>query len=162
MQTSNCPITIAGAGNPLLSFDRIGPCVLSCIENRYGDEVELCETGTNGLALLDIIHRQELLIVIDACIGARPPGSVSVIDVAEIETIGRGASVHQLGPVEALIVGRYLYPERMPHRSLLLTVDTNGLDDRQESAACSRAIEALDREIEGWRAAKMLAAKEKN
>ncbi len=155
-----CPVTIAGAGNPLLSCDRIGSRVLSLITNRYGKDVELWDAGTNGLSLLDILHRQDLLIVVDACFGEGPPGRVAVVDPATKETVSRGASIHQIGPVEALLVGRYLYPERMPQRLLLITVDTNGLTDGEEEAACQRAIQSLDFEIGVWRAGKALSDKE--
>jgi hydrogenase maturation protease len=159
---SSCPVTIAGAGHALLAIDAIGPQVLSRITHRYGNDVELCETGTNGLALLDILRRQELLIIVDACIGTGPPGSVSIIDPTLEETAIHGTSVHQIGPIEALQVGRLLYPERMPRRSLLIAVDTDGLKDDGEEAACERAIQALDQEIEAWRAAKTQPGKENN
>jgi hydrogenase maturation protease len=120
--------------------------------------VELCETGTNGLALLDIIRHQDLLIVVDACLGSGPPGLVSLIDPSHIEHVSRGASVHQLGPVEALMIGSRLYPEMMPQRSLLITVDTNDLKEEDESVACEQVIRTIDREIQAWRLEKTQGA----
>jgi Ni,Fe-hydrogenase maturation factor len=124
-------------------------------------DVELCETGTNGLALLDILHCQDLLIVVDACVGSGPPGFIGITDMDSCETLSRGASIHQIGPVESLLIGRYLYPELMPQRSLLITVDTNGLEKDREDVACDQAIKVLDREIGAWRAAKAQPGKEK-
>jgi hydrogenase maturation protease len=147
-----CAVTIAGAGNPHLSCDRIGPHILSRIIGRYGEDVELVETGIHGLALLDLIRKQDLLIVIDACIGSGPPGSVVLRDLSISERPSRGASAHQIGPMEAFLVARYLYSESIPKRSILITVETRGLGEQEERTACERAIQALDREIEAWRA----------
>ncbi|HWR59727.1 MAG TPA: hydrogenase maturation protease [Thermodesulfovibrionales bacterium] len=145
------PITVAGAGNRLLSVDNIGPRMLELVQGRYGPEVEICNTGTGGLNLLDHLHRQDLLIVIDACISGREPGEVFVIepelDEAEVR---RDCSVHQIGPLETLITGHHLYPDRMPKRILLVLVETEGIDEEGKEAAGRKVIDILDREIRLW------------
>ncbi len=140
-------MAVAGAGNWLLGADRIGPLVLERGAARWGGAVELIDIGSTALALLDRLHGQELLIVVDACLGGGPPGEVRVVepDLAGLE--GPSTSVHQIGPLESLAVARELWPERMPRRTVLVTVETEGLDDVLEEGAVQRVLRLLDREI---------------
>jgi len=141
-------VTIAGSGNWLLGHDRVGPRVLAMLDQRYPHEVDICDLGTSALALLDHLRGQELLLIIDACLGYGAAGEVLVIQPDLENTPGRGASIHQIGPVEALAVLRHLEPGSMPQRMLLILVETGGLSEDQEHEACERVVEVLDREIE--------------
>ena len=69
-------ILVAGAGNWLLASDRIGPRVLEMVSERYPSGVELCDIGSTALSLLDSLRGQDLLIVIDACVGRGTPHTV--------------------------------------------------------------------------------------
>ena len=149
-ESSDPKFLVAGAGNWLLACDRIGPRVLEKAAERYGSEVELCDIGSTALALLDSLHGQDLLMVIDACVGRGAPGEVIVIEPDLSETPGRGTSTHQIGPVETLIIAKHLEPASMPRRTLLVLVETGDFDEREEEEACRRVIEVLDREIELW------------
>jgi len=146
-----CPVTVVGSGNWLLSCDRVGPQVLAAIRERYGPEVELGVVGSHGLAVLDYLHHQDLLIVVDACVGMGIPGEVMLLEPDLDSPPGRETSVHQIGPVEALLVGRHLYPEKMPRRALLLLIETEGLDPPGEAESCRKAVDLLDHEINAWR-----------
>jgi hydrogenase maturation protease len=159
---SSSPVTVAGAGNRLISCDRIGSRVLSRIADRYGADVELCETATNGLDLLDVIRCQDLLIIVDACIENEPPGLVTVRKPDPETAFCPNTSIHQISAMDALMIGQYLYPERMPRELLLITVNTNGLDEGGEDIACERAIQILDREIAAWRYARKLPGEEES
>lgn len=145
------PVLVAGAGNSLLACDRIGPMVLESIADRYGGGVELCDIGCTALALLDHLRGQDLLIVIDACIGRGEPGEVFVTEPDLEALMTPGTSSHQVGPVEALVVARHLWPERLPKRVLLLLVETGAVDEAVEAAAYECVISQLDREIDDWR-----------
>jgi len=140
-------VTVAGSGNWLLGHDRVGPRVLAMIDTRYSSQVEICDLGTSALALLDYLHGQDLLVIIDACIGFGATGEVLVTEPDLEATPGRGTSIHQIGPVEALVVASHLEPHVLPKRTLLILVETGGLSEEQEKAACERVVEVLDREI---------------
>lgn len=140
------PISVIGAGNWLVSHDRIGPRVLALVEGRYGPDVELCDIGSGGLAILDHLHGQDLLLVVDAKVGGTP-GEVVVV-IPDLDTPPTSeASVHQIGPVEALCVAKHLFPEKMPRRVLLVLVDTTDIDTEQEEEACRQVVTILDSEI---------------
>jgi hydrogenase maturation protease len=140
-------ITVAAAGHFMVQHDTIGPRVLTRIEGRYPDaEVEVVDLGTSGLALLDRLRGQRLLVVVDACVGLGAPGALVErrYDPDQQQAVGRETSVHQLGPLEALQIARELYPAQLPNHTVLLLVDTNGADDAALEAASARVVERLD------------------
>lgn len=144
-------VLVAGVGNSLLACDRIGPMVLESITDRYGGDVETCDIGCTALALLDHLRGQDLLVVVDACIGRGEPGEVFVTEPDLEALTNPGTSSHQVGPVEALVVAQYLWPERLPKKVLLLLVETGAMDEAVEAAAYECVINQLDREIDDWR-----------
>lgn len=147
----NGPITVAAAGNWIISCDRIGPRVLAEVERLAPPGVELSDVGMSGLALLDHLHAQELLVVVDACVGHGSPGQVLVEELDLLAPLGREPSVHQIGPREALVVASHLYPGEMPERVRLVLVETGGLEESGEDDAVRQAAEAVMNEIECWR-----------
>jgi len=145
------PVAVVGAGNWLISSDNIGPRVLEMVRDRYGPEVELCDVGSGGLALLDHLHGQELMLVVDACVGYGEPGEVMLVEPDLDQPPARECSVHQIGPIEALVVARHLAPATLPRCTRLVLVETAGIDEQAEDSACERVVAVLDREIERWR-----------
>ena len=148
------PVAVVGAGNWLVASDRAGPRVLESIRGRYGPDVAVRDMGSAGLALLDHLHGQELMCLVDACILGGPPGRVHVSEPSFEGTLTPVGSLHQIGPLETLTIAARLYPEQMPKRVVLIGVETEGIDDRTEELACEEAVAILDREIEGWRRAR--------
>jgi hypothetical protein len=65
-----------------------------------------------------------------------------------------GNGMHQLGPMEALAVARSLYPEKLPQRTVLVLVETEGLSGTELEKACGRVLTVLDRQMEGWRSSR--------
>jgi hydrogenase maturation protease len=145
------PVTVAGSGNWLLAQDRVGPQVLARLADRLPEEVELAELGSSSLALLDWLRGQELLVVVDACVGRGAPGEVSVSDTDGGELPRGWPSLHQIGPLETLAVARALQPELLPRRVVLVQVETGGLPPEDEEHACAAAVTAVERELESWR-----------
>ena len=146
-------VTVAGVGNWLVSQDRVGPRVLEMAAGRYGDDVELADIGSGGLALLDHLHGQKLLVVVDACLGLGRPGEVVVVDEAPGAAMAAGVSAHQIGPAEVLLIARNLQPETMPERTVLLLAETGELDESQLDTACERVMAELDALIREARSA---------
>jgi hydrogenase maturation protease len=143
---------VVGAGNWLLTHDRVGPRVLEKLAGRYDEQVELCDAGAGGLNVLDFMRGQELLVLVDACVEGGPVGEVRVLEPDLDVVPTTGSSVHQIGPIEALIVARELYPERLPRKSLLILVETDGIDEATMEAACDEVVARLDDELVRWRA----------
>lgn len=153
LDNQDAPITVIGSGNWLISFDRVGPRVLELAEGRYVPaEVELRNTGSHGLALIDHLRGQDVVIVVDACLQGGRPGEVSVIADPPLEALGgHETSVHQLTPLETLTVAKRLDPRTMPKRLVLLLVETKNLEDDALDAVCERVLKLIDGELMSWR-----------
>lgn len=147
---SRQPVCVVGAGNWLVAHDRIGPRVLELIGSRYGPEVALRDLGSSGLALLDLLDRQDLLLVVDAGIFQGRPGEIRVVEPDLTAPPARVGSVHQIGPLETLAIANRLFQDKMPRRVLLVVVETQGIDDDTAEAACREVVAVLDREIASW------------
>lgn len=147
----SAPVTVLGAGHWGIATDRSGPQVVERLRHRYGDEVEVEHLGVRALGLLDHLHGQELLCLVDACLLGGAPGQVYVTELHGDEATGAVGSLHQIGPLETLAIAARLYPEALPKRALLIGIETGGIDERTEALACDAAVAALDREIDRWR-----------
>jgi hydrogenase maturation protease len=144
-------ICVIGAGNWLILHDRVGPRVLELIRGRYGPEVEICESASTGLSLLDHLRGQDLLIVVDAAMFGGYPGQIREIDMAGCWSDfahGQVTSVHQIGPFDALNIARKIYPDRLPHDVLLIIVETDDIDPETLDCACKRVSSIIDQKIE--------------
>lgn len=140
-------VTIAASGNWLLGHDRIGPLVLKKIPDRYSSDVELCDLGSSPLALLDHLRAQELLLVIDSCVGRAKPGEILILEPDLDQNPSPGTSVHQIGPLETLVIASLLYPDTLPRQCKLVLVETSDLLEIDEAQACEKVVEILDREV---------------
>lgn len=144
-------VSIVGCGNWLQADDRIGPRVLRDLAGRLDPAVTIEDVGTSVLGLLDRLRGQQLLILVDACVGRAAPGTVLVVEPDLDGPVPPRASAHQIGPLETLIVGRELYPERFPRRVVWVLIETGGLDAEAEQRARRDAVALVEREIEPWR-----------
>lgn len=148
-------VTIIGAGNWLILHDCVGPRVLELIRGRYGPEVEICESACTGLSLLDHLHGQDLLIVVDAGLFGGYPGQIREIGKEEgfrsCTCPGHAASIHQIGPFEALYVARKLYPNWLPRQLVSIIVETRDIDSEILQTACRRVAVIIDGYIRGRR-----------
>lgn len=141
------PILVVGCGNWQVRPDRIGPRVLARLAERGPAGVELGDVGTTLLGLLDRLHGQDLLVLVDACIGRAAPGTVEVVDADREIAVPPRATLHQIGPLETLAIARELYPERCPQRTRLVMIETRDLDPQLEDELCARALAAIESEI---------------
>ena len=143
--------TITGAGNWLIGFDRIGPLVMEQVRGRYGaEDVEVCTLGGAAMALLDHLRGQELVLMVDACVGQGKPGEVYCYEPDLTSSPAGVGSLHQIGPLETLLVAQHFCPETLPKRILFVAVETEGLDAGAEPAVCRQVVAILDREIAAW------------
>lgn len=145
-------VSVVGCGNWRVPSDRIGPRVLRALAGRRHPGVELGDVGTSGLGLLDRLHGQELLLLVDAALAGRP-GAVRVTSPDFDAPPPLPVSAHQIGPLEVLSIARELYPERLPQKVRIVEVCTEGLAAGEEAQACRRAVAVIERELIAGRVA---------
>ena len=108
--TTPAPILVLGVGNILLRDEGIGVRVIEAMQELdCPDGVELCDGGTAGLDLLDVVADRRKLIVIDAIAGDSEPGTVLRLTPDDLAPAsGPGASLHELGLLQTLAVAGQL------------------------------------------------------
>ncbi|MEZ5419861.1 MAG: hydrogenase maturation protease [Vicinamibacterales bacterium] len=89
---------VLGIGNILMGDEGVG---VHAIEYLQGDtwppDVQLVDGGTGGFHLLDYLSSNEPLVMIDATLDGKPPGTVSVLRPRYASDFPRALSAHDIG-----------------------------------------------------------------
>ena len=133
-------VLILGIGNPILTDDAVGILVARQLDDVDAD-VE--EAATGGLALLDFIRGYDRVIVVDAVKrGTKEernakkrwkPGTVSVLKENEIRRALHASSTHDVSFLEAVQLGRALFPEEMPSEIIVIGVEVQDIETFSET-----------------------------
>ncbi len=145
-------ILILGIGNILMSDEGVGIRVIEKLERDYTlpPNVTLLDGGTAGYALLDIIQEYEKVIIIDAVLGGREPGTIYRLTADDILTKpDLKLSGHQIDLSEVIALAKKL--GELPEL-LLLGVEPGNMDYSTElgsdvSGAMDRLIETVLNEV---------------
>jgi hydrogenase maturation protease len=131
-------ILVMGVGNVLMGDEGVGVHAVRMLEQRARPAgVSLLDGGTGGFHLLSHVGACDILIMIDATLDGRPPGTIAVIEPRYASDFPRALSAHDIGLKDlvdsAAILGS------LP-RVLLVTVSVASLQPMQ--LTLSPAIEA--------------------
>lgn len=116
MSTSEeVPATVVLAlGNPLMGDDGLGAAVLERLQGwDWGGAVDIVDGETWGLRLLPTVETAERLLVIDAIDIGAEPGTVVILNGADLPArLDTAMSAHQVGLREVLALAelRGTYP----------------------------------------------------
>lgn len=108
--TERCPILILGIGNILLKDEGIGVHVVQAMQKiQLPQGVEICDGGTGGADLLDIIANRNKLIVIDTVDADVEPGTILKMGQQDLANENKESiSLHEFGLVETLFAAAQL------------------------------------------------------
>jgi hydrogenase maturation protease len=137
-------ILVMGVGNVLMGDEGVGVHAIRLLEQRaWPAGVALLDGGTGGFHLLSHVGGCDVLVMIDATLDGRPPGTVSVIEPRYASDFPPALSAHDIGLKDlvdsAAILG-------MLPKVLLVTVSVAGLQPMQ--LTMSGEIEASLSEVE--------------
>ena len=124
------PVLILGVGNILLGDEGVGVHVVKTIEARVAagdlalpEGVEVCDGGTLGLDLVDLMENRRKVVVVDAMEADAAPATVLRFTAEDLARFRQGEaplrrgearreavdlSLHQVGLFEALAMARQL------------------------------------------------------
>lgn len=123
-------VLVAAFGNELRGDDGFGIAVLRRLESHMGDErqdVRLIEVGTGGLWLAQqLLSPCDRLIIIDAVERGAPPGTVCVLEVADVAPATE-VDMHLAVPARALAVVRAM--GRLPAETYLVGCEPAQTDE---------------------------------
>jgi len=131
-------ILVMGVGNVLMGDEGVGVHAVRQLEKRqWPAHVSLLDGGTGGFHLLSHFGDCDILVMIDATLDGRPPGTVSVIEPRYASDFPRALSAHDIGLKDlvdsAAILGT------MP-KVRLITISVDSLQPMQMTM--SREVEA--------------------
>ncbi len=138
-------------GNDLVADDAVGHSLYHLLQEAVrGRDVRLCLLGVGGMAVVDELEGEQLLVVVDAVQFGALPGTVHVLNWEQIPVMEmRPVSGHGIGVREALQVCRKLYPEKLPQKIYLVGVEGACFDmvgsglSPEVKTALPRALEAI-------------------
>ncbi len=140
-------VAIVGSGNWWVFSDRVGPMVMQRLHGRYGPGVAIYDISTCAFALLECLHHQDLMVLVDACSKGGAPGEIFVTSPDLEAPLQDMPTLHQVGPVETLMVARHLYPQTLPKAISLVLIETEGLEEGALESVCQQAVSTVDQQI---------------
>jgi hydrogenase maturation protease len=117
---------LIGVGNPERGDDGAGRAVARRLLARAPRGLEVRECGGDATALMSAWAGSDDVVVVDACRGAGPPGSVHRIAPDEVARVAllRHASTHSLGVAAAIGLAQAL--GTLPARLVVLAIEAGG------------------------------------
>ncbi len=104
-------ILVLGLGNPLQGDDGIGGAVVAELERRpLPGDVEVLDSGTPGIGLVNLLDGRTRVIIVDAADMGRAPGEVVRLtpDQVRPDPSMRSFSLHAAGLADALMLAQTL------------------------------------------------------
>lgn len=141
-------IAIVGSGHWWVASDRVGPTVLEKLEGRYGADVQVNDIGTSAFGLLECLDNQDLMLIVDACARGGAPGEIYVTRPDLENSVPCTPGLHQIGPMETLMVAKHLYPQKLPNIIVLILVETEGLEPSKLDIVCQQVVSVIDGFVE--------------
>lgn len=91
-------ILVLGIGNILMGDEGVGVNTIKVLERTsLPENVDLLDGGTGGFHLMAYFQEYENVIMIDATMDKRPPGTVSVIEPKFASDFPKSLSAHDIG-----------------------------------------------------------------
>ena len=91
-------ILVMGVGNVLMGDEGVGVHAVRLLEQRaWPAGVALLDGGTGGFHLLSHVGACDILVMIDATLDGRPPGTITVIEPRYASDYPRALSAHDIG-----------------------------------------------------------------
>jgi hydrogenase maturation protease len=117
-------VVVVGVGNPDRGDDAAGPAVVAALWDRVPPGVRLTTTvGSDPSTFWDLWEGASHVVLVDAMVSGRPPGTIARFDVSRDPLPGtvRLVSTHALGAPAAIELARAL--GRLPSRVLVYGIE---------------------------------------
>lgn len=89
---------VLGIGNLLMGDEGVGVHAIDAlVREAWPDDVTLLDGGTGGFHLLEVLHTHDPIVMIDATMDGRPPGTVTVLRPRYASDFPRSLSAHDIG-----------------------------------------------------------------
>ena len=119
-----------GIGNLLMGDEGVGIHVIRQLQkNKELADIEIIDGGTGGVQLLDFFLRHDLVILVDAAMDQREPGTMTRLKPIYSQDYPKTIAAHDIGLKDMLDVLHLLdkKPEIVLFTISILKVDKTGL-----------------------------------
>jgi hydrogenase maturation protease len=98
MNEANDKILVLGVGNYLMGDEGVGVHAARHLQNVLdADRVEVLDGGTAGFQLMEYLENYSTVIMIDATLDSRPPGTIRLIEPRFAADFPKAMSTHEIG-----------------------------------------------------------------
>ncbi len=98
LEVKECDVLVMGVGNLLMGDEGVGVHALRALDaKRLPSNVRLLDGGTGGFHLLPYLQEYPVVIIIDATMDQRPPGTVRVLEPKFASDFPKVLSAHDIG-----------------------------------------------------------------
>ena len=136
-------VQVLGIGNGILTDDSAGLYVIERLKKTgVPAHVTLTSGGTGGIAIVDLLEPVDSLVVVDAFVTGRAPGSVFVLDFQDTEEVGRSANLglaHGFDLATVLTLYKDMLDGRHPEKVTLVGIEAQ--DITTFSTRCTEPVE---------------------
>lgn len=99
---------ILGVGNYLMGDEGLGVHLAKLLEQEsLSEEISVIDGGSGGFKLMEYIDQEASIILVDATLDGKPPGSIRMIEPRFASDFPKAMSTHEIGLkdlVESLIL----------------------------------------------------------
>ena len=128
-------------GSDIRADDGVGLHVVRQLEDRsLSESVDVVELGTAGLGLLDSVRGYDRLILVDAIVTGATPGTVHVLNGADVARASHLGPGHDADLPTVLALGEKLAGDQMPQEVIVVAVEA--VDVNTVSTQLTPAVEA--------------------
>lgn len=127
---------VLGIGNIILEDEGVGVRAVEALQAQYRlpSEVEAIDGGTAGMELIEALSGVDLLVVLDAVVAGKPPGTViSIADEDVPSFFRRKLSPHQIALPDVLASLELL--GQLPKQTLIFGVQPQSMELGMELTA---------------------------
>lgn len=143
-------ILVLGIGNYLMGDEGLGPhLALRLEQSGIPENVDVVDGGTGGFHLLEYFENYSQVILIDATLDGRPPGTIRLIKPRFAQDFPPAMSTHDIGLKDMVSALQLL--DRMPEIHLFVvsieTIQQQGIELTPEVEAVMPILEKKVREL---------------
>ena len=126
MVTSRATATrVVCIGNPIAADDGVGIRIGEHLAAMaLPDWITVESRPLVGIDLLDVLHAEEDLVLVDACHTGAAPGTVRVLDLSDLTAMSSDqACLHSVGICDVLAIAKRASPETLPRSVHVVAVE---------------------------------------
>jgi hydrogenase maturation protease len=117
---------VIGIGNLLRADDGVGIHVVKMLKDERPD-IEAVDMSTAEIEILEHIRGCDNVVIIDSIMTGAEPGTIHMITPQDLEPSSFARS-HGLNLSSTLLLGSRLFPDEMPKKIVILTVEAEDIN----------------------------------